>query len=117
MLSRAHRFHGLNSLRRVYGQGKTARGPLFSVKAIVNENRGTYRVAVVVSRKVHKSAVGRNRMRRRVYGAIAEIGDEINGPYDIVITIFQDSLISEPPAELKKQLRGQLAASGILRKS
>jgi ribonuclease P protein component len=67
MISRSHRFHGYNSLRHVYRHGRMARGSQFAVKAALNPRRQTYRVAVVVSRKVNKSAVARNRMRRRLY--------------------------------------------------
>lgn len=116
MISRIHRFHGSGSLRRVYSQGKTVRGPLFAVKVITNEKRDTYRVAVVVSRKVHKSAVGRNRMRRRIYASVRKLSSDINGPHDIVITVFQDTLLGVTPSELDKQVRGQLAAAGLLAK-
>ncbi|OGL24817.1 ribonuclease P protein component [Candidatus Saccharibacteria bacterium RIFCSPHIGHO2_01_FULL_48_12] len=116
MLSRTHRFIGPNSLRFVYGRGKTIRGPLFSVKYALNQQRSSYRVAVVVSRKVCKSAVGRNRMRRRVYAAIQGLGTQINGSYDIVITIFQPELLDIPSAELNQQLQRQLLTAGVLSK-
>src|SRR5665213_399071 len=61
MISRSHRFHGYNSLRHVYRQGRIARGSQFAVKTALNPNRKTYRVAIVVSRKVNKSAVAGNR--------------------------------------------------------
>jgi ribonuclease P protein component len=75
MISRTNRFHGYSSLRNVYRHGSTARGPLFAVKAIANPKRRSYRLAVVVSRKVNKSAVARNRMRRRLYELAREIQD------------------------------------------
>jgi len=116
VISRAHRFHGDGSLRRVYSSGKTIHGPLFSIKTIANENRDTYRVAVVVSRKVHKSAVGRNRMRRRIYATVRLLAGDILKPCDIVITVFKDKLLQIPPGELEKQVREQLTAAGILTK-
>ena len=90
------------------------RGPLFSIKTVRNEGRKKYRVAVVVSRKVCKSAVGRNRMRRRLYATVRELADAIQEPYDIVITVFHDALLETPAGELKKQVRTQLKAAGIL---
>jgi ribonuclease P protein component len=111
MLAKSHRFHGSRVLRRVYAQGQTVRGPLFSVR-YAPSNRDSYRVAVVVSRKVHKSAVGRNRMRRRVYGAIRQLG--LSKPFDIVITIFSESLLEVPTDELAKQLKRQLKQANIL---
>jgi ribonuclease P protein component len=60
MISRAHRFHGYNSLNFVYRNGQTVRGPLFAIKYTINPKRKSYRAAVVVSKKVNKSAVARN---------------------------------------------------------
>jgi len=111
MLSKFHRFHGNRTLRRVYAQGKSVRGPLFSVR-YAPSNRDSYRVAVVVSRKVHKSAVGRNRIRRRVYGAVRNLG--LSRPFDIVITIFSDSLLDVPAEDLARQLKRQLKVAGVL---
>jgi ribonuclease P protein component len=117
MISRMHRFHGYNSLNFVYKNGSTTRGPLFAIKCVLNPRRKTYRVAVVVSKKVHKSAVARNRMRRRLYAAMQEFGPQINAPYDIVLTVFQESLLEEPPKSLVRQLKRQLEAAGILDKA
>ncbi|MGH7156591.1 MAG: ribonuclease P protein component [Candidatus Saccharimonadales bacterium] len=115
MISRAHRFHGFNSLRNVYRQGAMARGPLFAVKAIADPRRKSYRLAVVVSRKVSKSAVVRNRMRRRLYALVGEQQSQITQPFDIVITVFHDSLATTPAAELKDQLKKQFKQLGILK--
>ncbi|MBA3757264.1 ribonuclease P protein component [Candidatus Saccharibacteria bacterium] len=114
MISREHRFHGYGSLRYVYRNGVTVRGPLFSLKAAPNPKRKGYRLAVVVSRKVHKSAVARNRLRRRLYEAVRALEDSIVHPYDIVITVFQDSLVDEPPISLSKQVKRQLTQAGVL---
>jgi len=114
MISRSHRFHGHNSLRQVYQQGKTVRGPAFAVKSLLNPRRDSYRLAVVVSRKVHKSAVGRNRIRRRLYAAVRQLEDQISQPHDIVLTVFNDSVLGLPAAELNLQVKRQLTAAGIL---
>jgi ribonuclease P protein component len=115
MISRAHRFHGYNSLRSVYRQGSTARGPLFAVKSILNPKRKSYRLAIVVSRKVNKSAVARNRMRRRLYELVREMEGQITGPHDIVITVFHDSLAEAPAKELSSQIKKQFKDSGIIK--
>lgn len=115
MISRVHRFHGYGSLRHVYRQGNTVRGPLFAVRALLNPRRRTWRAAVVVSRKVHKSAVARNRMRRRLYALVHELGPQISRPYDIVITVFRDDLLETAPAELRGQLKKQFKDARILK--
>lgn len=114
MLSQSHRFHGRNSLKYVYQTGKVARGPLFSVRASPNQRRSQYRVAVVVSRKTVKSAVKRNRIRRRFYAATRDLAAHINGPQDIVITVFAESIADLTSAELQQQLKAQLKSAGAL---
>ncbi len=114
MISRAHRFHGYNSLNNVYKNGRTVRGPLFAVKSLPNPRRSHYRLAVVVSRKVHKSAVARNRMRRRLYEIVRLLEDRITQPHDIVITVFQESLIDESPKNLTRQVKKQFTDAGII---
>jgi ribonuclease P protein component len=116
MISRTNRFHGYNSLRHVYRQGKIARGALFAVKAMPNPRRQSYRVAVVVSRKVNKSAVARNRIRRRLYEFSRELSPAITEPHDIVITVFHDTVADTPAAQLKAQLKKQFKDAGIIKK-
>jgi ribonuclease P protein component len=115
MISRKHRFHGYNSLRQVYRHGDITRGSIFAVKSMPNQRRQTYRVAVVVSRKIHKSAVSRNRMRRRLYELVRELEPQITQPFDIVITVFQDALLETPSAQLKSQLQKQFKDAGIIK--
>lgn len=116
MISRTHRFIGPKSLRFVYKHGLIVRGPFFSVKAVLNQRRQTYRVAVVVSRKVHKSAVARNRIRRRLYETVRQLENEINRPYDIILTVFNDKVLEEKPKKLAGIVRKQLSAAGVIGK-
>lgn len=113
MLSKTHRFHGHNSLNYVYRNGQTVRGPLTAIKYAKNNRRQTYRAAVVVSKKVHKSAVVRNRIRRRIYEQVRLLADQITEPYDIVITVFHDSVAELPTDELSTLIRAQLHQAGI----
>ncbi|MBI1952358.1 ribonuclease P protein component [Candidatus Saccharibacteria bacterium] len=114
MISRRHRFHGYGSLKHVYKNGTTVRGPSFALKAILNPKRDTYRLAVVVSKKVNKSAVARNRIRRRLYEAVRQVEADIIQPYDIVLTVFHSSVADEPAATLARQVKKQLGKAGVL---
>lgn len=98
MLGRRNRFHGYNSLRGVYARGQTARAPLINLRFARRDPAKPYRVAVVVSRKVHKSAVTRNRIRRRIYEAVRRNGQTIKAGTDLVFTVF-DAKVAELPAD------------------
>lgn len=106
MLSRRHRFHGLHSLDAVYRRGETIRGPYCLLRFSRNPKRRDYRVAVVVSKKVNKSAVVRNRIRRRVYELVRSHG--LQGNFDIIITVFDEVVATMSPEQLQKSLRRQL---------
>ena len=114
MIHSSHRFHGHNSLKYVYHNGQTVRGPLTSMKYIVNTRRSTYRMSVVVSKKVNKSAVARNRIRRRLYEAARQHESQIVRPYDIVVTVFSDNVLGLSGAEVQRLVSAQLKQAGIL---
>lgn len=98
MITRSHRFHGYTSLSAAYRRGSVVRGPQLSLR-YMERPRGSYRVAVVVSRKVSKSAVVRNRIRRRLYELVRARSGRL-GNYDLIFTVFSDQLTSAPPAKL-----------------
>lgn len=114
MISSEHRFKGHNSLRFVYANGKIYRSQNFSIKAGLNQKRKSYRLAVVVSKKVSKLAVTRNKIRRRIYEAIRLIEHEIDQPYDIVVTVFNESPAAMPAGELKSALAKLLNDAKII---
>lgn len=121
MLIRLHRFHGYNSLRSVYSRGQTVRTPLLSLKYALRDPTRPYRVAVVVSRKVSKSAVVRNRIRRRVYEVVRRQEKQLPGGIDLVFTAFGDELASWEAKRLETAVSGLLhkaakAASGSSRR-
>lgn len=117
MISSRHRFHGLNSLRTVHKYGQTVRRQQFSLKYNLNPKRQTFRCAVVVSKKVEKSAVRRNRIRRRVFEAIRLVSPGIIQPYDLVISVFSASVTDMLAQELEQQLTSMLTEAGVLNKS
>ncbi len=108
MLSKKYRFHSRGGVRFVYQKGKTIRKPTMSLVFLKNERHFT-RIAVVVSKKVVKSAVKRNRIRRRVYEALRINFDLIPKEYDYVFVVFSKGLLTLPFSELEKQL-GELVA-------
>lgn len=114
MISTLYRFHGHNSLRYVYSNGKAARSQLFTVKYVRNERRKYPRFSVVVSKKVLKSAVGRNRIRRRLYEYIrTEMIPKLEGNYDVVIICTSSELRTLPYDQLKLQLDQLLEKSEL----
>lgn len=113
MIDRTHRFQGHGSLRFVYQKGQTVRGQYCSLKYILNRRRRKYRIAVVVSRKVHKSAVVRNRIRRRIYEIVRSEAARIQDPYDLVITAYSDQMAEMPADQLRQAIIEKLEKAEV----
>lgn len=108
MINRLFRFHGYNALLPVYRKGTTVRGNFMSLKYAPRKPGASYRAAVVVSKKVHKSAVVRNRIRRRVFELIRAEQASL-GNVDIVVTIFSEQVATLPAPQLQEQTTALLA--------
>ena len=91
MLRKKYRFHSRGGVRYVYQKGKTIRSPKVSLVFTVN-TRGFTRVAVVISKKVEKTAINRNRARRRIYEAIRLNFDKIPKGMDYVFVVFSKDI-------------------------
>jgi ribonuclease P protein component len=102
MISKANRFHGRNSLNTVYRKGRAVRGEYISLRYIPTR-RDDYRLAVVVSKKVSKSAVVRNRIRRRIYEIVRLHRQEQSEvwPVDLVISVFDERAAKVEHEELR----------------
>jgi ribonuclease P protein component len=99
MLSKLHRFHGYGSLRRAYSNGQNIRNTFIGLRVAPRPKGKSYRVAVVVSKKIHKSAVVRNRIRRRVYEAVRK-SDSVPSESELIFTVFSDKLKDIEAGEL-----------------
>lgn len=101
MINHKYRFHSRGGVRYVYRNGKTIRSPKMSL--IFAENtRGFTRVAVVVSKKIEKSAVGRNRIRRRIYEAIRTNFEQVPKKRDYIFVVFSKDVMNMKYSELER---------------
>lgn len=116
MISRQYRFHGHGSLRYVSKNASAVRSKWFAVKAVPNRFRPHTRLAVVVSRKVHKRAVVRNRIRRRIYEILRGELPRITEVHDIVVIVTSAEVWAAPGDELRSTLLGQLESTGVYKK-
>ena len=101
MLSHKYRFHSRGGVRYVHQKGKTIRTPLLAL--IFTPNLRYYqRFGVVISKKVLKSAVGRNRIRRRVYEALRLELDGFNHHIDCIFIVHSKTIAELPFLELRR---------------
>ena len=112
MLSQKYRFHSRGGVHHTYQKGKTIRTPLLSLVFAPNTHEMP-RFGVVISKKVLKSAVGRNRVRRRVYEAIRLELPEFTTHQDNLFVIFSPTLATMPFRELRQTIHELLERSRI----
>lgn len=114
MLSKLNRFHGHQSVRRVYKQGRAERNTLGSLHVYSDQKTTETHAAVVVSKKVDKSAVVRNRIRRRVYEIVRNNMADFNHPANLVLTIYQADAATMPSEELVARVKNLLSRSKLI---
>ncbi len=113
MLSSLYRFHGHGSLRFVYAKGQVVRSKYFILKYSPNPRRTVPRVAVVVSKKIMKPAVGRNRIRRRLYEAIRHELPQLNERTDIVFIVISPEVMTAPAEEINRSVSSALKQANL----
>jgi ribonuclease P protein component len=113
VLASANRLRQAADITRVYKKGVYgSAGGVLSVKALAS-GRPHSRAVVVVGKKVDKRAVVRNRIRRRLTGALFSEWATVGIGYDIVINVHRD--VSELPApQLRDRLLEGLRRAGVL---
>lgn len=111
MLVKKYRLRRRRDFAYLHHQGRSAHAPAFSLKTVPNRLPHA-RAAVVVSTKVSKKAVIRNRIRRRLLAIVAEIWPLLK-PADFVIFVRHEAYDCSP-LELKKQLLGCLEQVKLL---
>lgn len=116
MLEHRFRFHGHNSLRFVYRQGRVARTPNMTLRYIDNPGRVHSRVAIIIAKKVVKSAPKRNRIRRRLYEAVRLHPSLLPAGYDLVLTVISAEPLILPFDELKREVDSLGRAARIKKK-
>lgn len=113
MIPFVNRFHGHGSLRFVYKNGRAVRSRLMTIKVTTNPHRKDTRIAVVISKKVLKSAVRRNRIRRRIYEYIRTNIARMDGVFDIAIVVSSSELVSMPASDLSTMLNDLMTEVGV----
>ena len=115
MIAAKYRFHGHGSLNYLFRNGQTARNSRVLVRCVGNKRRETSRVAVIVSKKIAKSAVIRNRIRRRIYEVIRRHWDNIGPQTDFAVTALGADLAVIDADQVTEAVVDALHRAGVYR--
>ncbi len=113
MIPFSYRFHGHNSLRYVYKNGQAVRTHFATLKSSTNPRRTKSRIAVVVGKKILKSSVGRNRIRRRIYEYIRQQIPRLSQNFDIVVIVSSSEFLTMPASDLATQIEDLFVQAGL----
>lgn len=114
MLAKDNRFHGHGSLAYLYKNGTAVRSHLVIIKYLKNPRRTSSRIAVVISKKVHKSAVGRNLIRRRIYEIVRQELPYFSGVFDVAIIVVSGEALTSTHEELNATLKDMLKNTPLI---
>ncbi|MFN5514508.1 MAG: ribonuclease P protein component [Cyanobacteriota bacterium] len=79
--------------QRVYQQGKRYRGDCLLMRVLKEPALAQSRFGISVSQKVSKRAVDRNRLKRRVRGAILRLLPRLGGGFQVIIVVLPQATL------------------------
>lgn len=84
-----------------------------SLRVASNPRRTISRAAVVISKKVIKASPKRNRVRRRIYEVLRGYWGSIKPGQDIVLSVYDPSVLVMPHEELAEELKRALQQARV----
>ena len=106
MLARTYRFRGKDALKPLFRRGQRQRGDNFQMRFMATQRKNN-RFAVIVSKKVAKRAVVRNRIRRRIY-TVLETYARSTPVHDVAIIVYDSDFTSIKRSELEQRIADAL---------
>ncbi len=101
MLAQKNRIHGRKKFLITLKKGRVVRGQYFNINYSKN-NYGQLKAAVVVGKKIAKSAVVRNRIRRKLYEILRKNFLTKLDNTNLIIIVFNPDIVNLKSAELEK---------------
>ncbi len=96
---------------QIMSSGRIFNSPLFTLRAIKTKEKS--RFSVVASKKIFKTAVLRNKIRRRVYAQIEKLSPRIQGGFNGIFLAKQIVEKSSPEA-ISSELENLFVKTGII---
>ena len=113
MLKKKFRLSKKKDFEKILASKRSAYGRFFAIK-VYNSEQENFRAAIIVSKKISKKAVVRNKIRRRAY-EILRVNELALKPLDIALITLPASLKANF-SELSKDLFLLLKKTEVLNK-
>ena len=113
MLPNQNRLRRREDFAKVYAKGDRYRGTYLSLRILFDSNDPFIRIGIVVSKKVSKLAVSRNRFKRQLRAIFRQLLSQLKSGLQIVVTVIATQ--SKPTyQQLWDDLRNLLAKAKVL---
>ena len=114
MLAKKFKLTGAKNFDRVQKEGKVYQSANFGIARYARGDKEPSKFAFVVSTKIAKEAVDRNRFKRAMSEAVRLSSIDLKGGFDAVF-LAKMSIARVPTADVMKEVRAALKASGLLK--
>lgn len=91
MLPNQNRLRRREDFTKVYAKGDRYRGSYLSLKVLFDSNVTVTQIGIVVSKKVSKLAVTRNRFKRQLRAIFRQLLSQLKNGLQIVVTVTVQS--------------------------
>ncbi|NUN64422.1 ribonuclease P protein component [Pseudanabaena biceps] len=91
MLPNQNRLRRREDFAKIYANGDRFRGKYLNLKILVVQNEPNIKIGIVVSKKVSKLAVSRNRFKRQLRAIFRQLLSQLRGNLQIVVTVTTQS--------------------------
>jgi len=114
MLAKKFRLAGVKDFDRIQKEGKVFQSTNFGIAYLKRGNEEPSRFGFIVSTKIAKDAVDRNRFKRAMSEAVRIASIDLRTGYDVVF-LAKVSITRVPTADIMKEVRFSLRESGLSR--
>jgi ribonuclease P protein component len=114
MLAKKFKLTGAKNFDRVQKEGKVYQSANFGIARYTRSDENPSRFAFIVSTKIAKDAVDRNRFKRAMSEAVRLSSIDLKNGFDVVF-LAKTSIVRVPTSEIMKEVRIALKASGLSR--
>ncbi len=114
MLSQKFRLTGSKNFKKVQDEGLIFQSASFGIAYLDRKDAVPSRFAFIVSTKISKDAVDRNRFKRTMSEAVRTSTIDLKSGFDVVF-LAKSSITRTPASDLMKEVKSSLKQAGISR--
>jgi ribonuclease P protein component len=113
MIDSKNRLTGSKNFERVKKEGKLYQRVLFGVSLLKREDKKPSRFGFIVSNKISKDAVHRNRVKRALREAVRQSATHIKKGYDVIF-LAKTKIVRKSTEEIMREVKVSLKQIKLL---